>query len=68
MRQMPYLAKGAKSDSHDKYASIETSYLLEKIQNYKGIIFITPNLKKLTTKHYLTKLDYVICLPIKKQK
>ena len=55
-------------DSHDKYASIETSYLLEKIQNYKGIIFITPNLKKLTTKHYLTKLDYVICLPIKKQK
>jgi len=55
-------------DSHDKYANMETSYLLEKIQKYNGIILVTPNSKKPITKQRITKLDYVICMPIKKQK
>ena len=54
-------------DSHDRYANIETNYLLKKIQNYKGSMFITSNFKKPTKKHYVKKLDFIICFPIKKQ-
>lgn len=55
-------------NSHDRYADIETNYLLERIQNYDGVMLISPNHKKPTTRQHITKLDYVICLPIKKQK
>jgi len=55
-------------DSHDRYANLETSYLLKRFQNYKGIMFLTPNFKKPITKQSIAKLDYIICLPIKKRK
>jgi len=54
------------SDAHDKYANLETNYLVKRFQKYKGIMFITSNLKKPITKQSIDKLDYVICLPIKK--
>ena len=53
-------------DSHDKYANMETSYLLKRLEKYNGVMFISSNLKKVTTKQSVNKLDYVICLPIKK--
>ncbi|MDH3341628.1 MAG: ATP-binding protein [Nitrosopumilus sp.] len=54
------------SNAHDKYANLETNYLVKRFQKYKGIMFITTNLKKPITKQSIDKLDYVICLPIKK--
>ena len=56
------------SDAHDKYANLETNYLVKRLQKYKGVMFITSNLKKPITKQSIDKLDYVICLPIKKNK
>ena len=55
------------SNAHDKYANLETNYLVKRLQRYKGVMFITSNLKKPITKQFIDKLDYVICLPIKKQ-
>ncbi|MDH5569284.1 MAG: ATP-binding protein [Nitrosopumilus sp.] len=55
-------------DSHDKYANLETSYLLKRLEKYNGVMFISSNLKKFTTKQSVNKLDYVVCLPIKKPK
>ena len=55
-------------DSHDRYADIETSYLLERIQKYDGVMLMTPNHKKPITKQCIDKLDYIIHLPIKRQK
>jgi hypothetical protein len=54
------------NDAHDKYANLETSYLVKRLQRYKGVMFITSNLKKPITKKFIDKLDYIICLPIKK--
>ena len=54
------------SNAHDKYANLETNYLVKRLQKYKGVMFITSNLKKPITKQSIDKLDYVICLPIKK--
>ena len=56
------------SNTHDKYTNLETNYLVKKIQKYKGIMFIASNLKKPITKQSIDKLDYVICMPIKKYK
>lgn len=53
-------------DSHDRYANIEVSYLLKKLEKYKGIMFVSSNFKKPTTKQFVAKIDYVICLPMKK--
>lgn len=55
-------------NSHDKYANLETSYLLKKIEKHKGITFISSNFKKPITKQSIVKLDYIICFPIKKRK
>jgi len=58
--------RGKVSNAHDKYANLETNYLVKRLQRYKGVMFITSNLKKPITKQFIDKLDYVICLPIKK--
>ena len=56
------------SNAHDKYENLETNYLVKRLQKYKGIMFITSNLKKPITKQSIDKLNYIICLPIKKTK
>ena len=53
-------------DSHNQYANIETNYLVKKIQKHKGLLFISSNTKKILSEPFLKKLDYVICLSLKK--
>ena len=54
-------------DAHDKYVNFETNYLLKKIEKHKGITFVSSNFTKQVTKRSILKLDYIICLPIKKR-
>jgi hypothetical protein len=35
----------AVKDSHDRYANLETSYLLRKLENYQGIWILTSNIR-----------------------
>lgn len=51
-------------DSHDKYANLETSYILKKLQNYKGIKFISSKNSNVCSNFSTYALDYLICLPI----
>ena len=60
--------RGKVKNYHDKYTNLETSYLLEKIEKYKGVTFISSNFKKPITKQSIVKLDYIVCFPIKKRK
>ena len=53
-------------NSHDKYANLEISYLLQRLEEHKGVMFISSNFKRPTTKQSVAKLDCVICLPMKK--
>ena len=53
-------------NSHDKYANLEISYLLQRLEEYEGVVFISSNFKRPTTKQSVAKLDCVICLPMKK--
>ncbi len=53
-------------DAHDRYANMETNYLLQKLEEYGGVMFVSSNFKKPTTKQSIAKLDYIVCLPMKK--
>ena len=33
-------------DSHDRYANIETAYLLQKMDEYEGMVILATNLRK----------------------
>jgi len=47
-------------DAHDRYANQETSYLLQKIENYKGLVIVSTNLKKNIDKAFLRRFNSVI--------
>lgn len=48
------------SDSHDKYANQEVSYLLQKMENYQGIIIISANTKGGLRKILLSKVNWFL--------
>ncbi len=51
-------------DAHDRYANIEVSYLLQKIEAHPGLIILTTNMKSNIDKAFLRSLNTVIHFPI----
>lgn len=51
-------------DSHDRFANIETSYLLEKIESYSGITILTTNLLESIDDAFVRRLHTVIEFPL----
>ncbi|MEW9700892.1 AAA family ATPase [Paenibacillus sp. SI8] len=50
-------------DSHDKYANIETAYLLQKMEEYSGITVLATNLLNNIDEAFLRRINYVIKFP-----
>lgn len=50
-------------DAHDKYANIETAYLLQKMEEYDGISVLATNLLNNIDEAFLRRLNYVIKFP-----
>ncbi|HWT02998.1 MAG TPA: AAA family ATPase [Pyrinomonadaceae bacterium] len=50
-------------DSHDRYANIEVSYLLQRMEEYRGLAILTTNLKTALDKAFLRRLRFVIQFP-----
>jgi SpoVK/Ycf46/Vps4 family AAA+-type ATPase len=50
-------------DSHDRYANIEVSYLLQRIEAYRGLAILTTNLKSSLDLAFLRRLRFVIQFP-----
>lgn len=50
-------------DSHDKYANIETSYLLQKMEEYDGIVIMTTNFLQNIDEAFLRRINYIIHFP-----
>lgn len=51
-------------DSHDRYANLEISYLLERMERFKGIAILATNRKKDLDEAFLRRLRYIIDFPI----
>ena len=47
-------------DSHDKNANLETSYLLQKMEEYNGITVMTTNFSENIDKAFFRRINYVV--------
>jgi len=50
-------------DSHDRYANIEVSYLLQRMETYRGLAILTTNLKSALDPAFLRRLRFVVQFP-----
>lgn len=47
-------------DSHDRYANIEVSYLLQRIESYRGLAILTTNLKGALDPAFARRLRFTV--------
>ena len=47
-------------DAHDRYANIETSYLLQKMEEYEGIAILTTNFRSNMDEAFSRRLRFII--------
>jgi hypothetical protein len=50
-------------DSHDRYANIEISYLLQRMETYRGLAILTTNMKSVLDVSFLRRLRFVVQFP-----
>ncbi|HEY5786437.1 MAG TPA: AAA family ATPase [Microlunatus sp.] len=50
-------------DSHDRYANVEVSYLLQRIETFSGLAILTTNLKSALDTAFLRRLRFVVSFP-----
>lgn len=50
-------------DAHDRYANLETSYLLQKIEEYRGIVILATNLNENMDEAFLRRLNFSVQFP-----
>ena len=50
-------------DSHDRYANIEVSYLLQRMESYRGLAILTTNFKGAIDQAFLRRLRFVVNFP-----
>lgn len=47
-------------DSHDRYSNIEVSYLLQRMEAYRGLAILTTNMKSAVDKAFMRRIRFVI--------
>ena len=51
-------------DAHDRYANLEISYLLERMERFKGLAILATNRKKDLDEAFLRRLRFVVDFPL----
>jgi hypothetical protein len=54
-------------DSHDRYANIEVSYLLQRMEAYRGLAILTTNMKAALDVAFQRRLSFVVHFPFPDQ-
>jgi SpoVK/Ycf46/Vps4 family AAA+-type ATPase len=50
-------------DSHDRYANIEVSYLLQRMEAYRGLAILTTNMKSALDTAFLRRIRFIVNFP-----
>lgn len=50
-------------DSHDRYANMEVSYLLQRMEAYRGLAILTTNLKDALDTAFLRRIRFIVRFP-----
>jgi SpoVK/Ycf46/Vps4 family AAA+-type ATPase len=51
-------------DSHDRYANIEVAYLLQKMEEYEGIVVLATNLRKNMDEAFARRMHFALEFPV----
>ncbi len=51
------------SDAHDRYANIETSFLLQKMEAYEGIVILATNLRENMDEAFTRRIRFIVEFP-----
>jgi len=51
-------------DAHDRYANIEVAYLLQKIEEYEGVVILASNLSKNIDEAFSRRMHYTVEFPL----
>jgi hypothetical protein len=52
--------RSAVSDAHDRYANIEVAYLLQRVEEFTGVVVLTTNLRQNLDQAFLRRLDFAV--------
>ncbi|MBD2420201.1 ATP-binding protein [Anabaena cylindrica FACHB-243] len=55
-------------DAHDRYANLEISYLLQKMEEYEGITILTTNLRMNMDDAFVRRLRFIVEFPFPNEK
>ena len=50
-------------DAHDRYANIEVSYLLQRMEEYEGMVILATNLRKNMDEAFVRRLHFTVEFP-----
>ncbi len=50
-------------DAHDRYANIETAYLLQKMEEYEGVAVLATNLRQNLDEAFMRRLSFIVHFP-----
>ncbi len=50
-------------DSHDRYANIEIGYLLQRMEEYEGVVILATNLRKNMDEAFVRRLQFTVEFP-----
>ena len=51
------------SDAHDRFANIETSYLLQKMEEYEGIVILASNFRENMDEAFIRRIRFIVEFP-----
>ena len=51
-------------DAHDRYANLETSYLLQRIEAHEGIVILASNFRRNMDEAFVRRLRFIIEFPL----
>jgi ATPase family associated with various cellular activities (AAA) len=50
-------------DSHDRYANLEVSYLLQRMESFRGLAILTTNFREALDTAFLRRIRFVVTFP-----
>ena len=57
----------SKRNAHDRYANVEISYLLQKMEEYDGLVILTSNLNKNMDEAFVRRMHFTCEFPYPEQ-
>lgn len=52
------------TDAHERYANVQTSYLLQRLNRFDGILVLATNLRQNVDPAFIRRIDHVIDFPL----